>query len=138
MKYSFCKVIENKYGSSEYWFNQNRKYKRSNEIFFLQGYWKINMAVQNIDLTKTENRNWQMKEKLASILTEILDETITPNDIQEDTNLTTDLGMTSLNMMYFILEIENVFGVEVDLEEVDLETFFVYKTVKAYIESELE
>lgn len=79
-----------------------------------------------------------MKEKLASILTEILDETITPNDIQEDTNLTTDLGMTSLNMMYFILEIENVFGVEVDLEEVDLETFFVYKTVKAYIESELE
>ena len=96
------------------------------------------MAVQNIDLTKTENRNWQMKEKLASILTEILDETITPNDIQEDTNLTTDLGMTSLNMMYFILEIENVFGVEVDLEEVDLETFFVYKTVKAYIESELE
>ncbi|EDP95404.1 acyl carrier protein [Kordia algicida OT-1] len=79
-----------------------------------------------------------MKEKLASILTEILDETITPNDIKEDTNLTTDLGMTSLNMMYFILEIENVFGVEVDLEEVDLETFFVYKTVKAYIEKELE
>ncbi len=78
-----------------------------------------------------------MKEKLASILTEILDETITSNDIHEETNLTTDLGMTSLNMMYFILEIENVFGVEVDLEEVDLETFFVYKTVKAYIEKEL-
>ena len=78
-----------------------------------------------------------MKEKLASILTEILDETITPNDIQEDTNLTTDLGMTSLNMMYFILEIENVFGVEVDLEEIDLDTFFVYKTVKAYIEKDL-
>lgn len=78
-----------------------------------------------------------MKEKLASILSEILDETITPNDIKEDTNLTTDLGMTSLNMMYFILEIENVFGVEVDLEEVDLDTFFVYKTVKAYIEKEL-
>lgn len=79
-----------------------------------------------------------MKEQLATILTEILEETITPADIQEDTNLTTDLGMTSLNMMYFILEIENVFGVEVDLEEVDLDTFFVYKTVKAYIEKELE
>lgn len=79
-----------------------------------------------------------MKEKLASILTEILDNPITPDDIQEETNLTTDLGMTSLNMMYFILEIENVFGVEVDLEEVDLNTFFVYKTVKAYIERELE
>ncbi|PTX58966.1 phosphopantetheine binding protein [Kordia periserrulae] len=77
-----------------------------------------------------------MKEKIATILTEILDETITPADIQDDTNLTSDLGMTSLNMMYFILEIENVFGVEVDLEEVDLETFFVYKTVKAYIERE--
>jgi acyl carrier protein len=75
-----------------------------------------------------------MKEKLASILTEILDETITPNDIQEDTNLTTDLGMTSLNMMYFILELENVFDVEVDLEEVDLDTFFVYKSVKEFIE----
>ncbi len=89
-------------------------------------------------LIRIENRQQQMKEKLASILTEILDDTITPKDIQEETNLTTDLGMTSLNMMYFILEIENVFGVEVDLEEVDLETFFVYKTVKAYIEKELE
>lgn len=78
-----------------------------------------------------------MKEKLASILTEILDDPITAEHIQEETNLTTDLGMTSLNMMYFILEIENVFGVEVDLEEVDLETFFVYKTLKTYIEKEL-
>jgi acyl carrier protein len=79
-----------------------------------------------------------MKEQLASILTEILETTITPEQIQEDTNLTTDLGMTSLNLMYFILEIENVFGVEVDLEEVDLDTFFVYKEVKAYIERELD
>ncbi|WP_420572449.1 acyl carrier protein [Kordia sp.] len=79
-----------------------------------------------------------MKEKIANILTEILDETITADSIQEDTNLTTELGMTSLNMMYFILEIENVFGVEVDLEEIDLEVFFVYKTIKAYIENELE
>jgi len=79
-----------------------------------------------------------MKEKIASILTEILDNPITIDDIQEETNLTTDLGMTSLNMMYFILEIENVFGVEVDLEEVDLDTFFIYKTVKAYIEHEQE
>lgn len=78
-----------------------------------------------------------MKEKIASILTEILDQPITADNIQEDTNLTTELGMTSLNVMYFILEIENVFGVEVDLEEVDLEMFFVYKTVKAYIEKEL-
>ncbi len=78
-----------------------------------------------------------MKEKIVNILTEILGETISPNDIQDDTNLTTELGMTSLNIMYFILEIENVFGVEVDLEEVDLEMFFVYKTVKAYIEQEL-
>lgn len=77
-----------------------------------------------------------MKEKLAVILTEILDETITPNDIQEETNLTTDLGMTSLNMMYFILELENVFGVEVDLEEIDLDTFFVYKSVREFIERE--
>ncbi|QHI38918.1 Acyl carrier protein [Kordia antarctica] len=77
-----------------------------------------------------------MKEKLALILTEILDNTITPNDIQEETNFTTDLGMTSLNMMYFILELENVFGVEVDLEEIDLDTFFVYKSVKEFIERE--
>jgi acyl carrier protein len=77
-----------------------------------------------------------MKEKLALILTEILDNTITPDDFQEETNLTTDLGMTSLNMMYFILELENVFGVEVDLEEIDLDTFFVYKSVKEFIERE--
>ncbi|WP_430409961.1 acyl carrier protein [Kordia sp.] len=77
-----------------------------------------------------------MKEKLAAILTEILEETITPENIQEETNLTTDFGLTSLNVMYFILEIENVFGVEVDLEEVDVKTFFTYKTLKEFIERE--
>ncbi|MBC8757665.1 acyl carrier protein [Kordia sp. YSTF-M3] len=77
-----------------------------------------------------------MKEKLASILTEILDETITSNDFQEETNMTTDLGLTSLNMMYFILELENVFGVEVDLEEIDLDTFFTYKSLREFIERE--
>lgn len=79
-----------------------------------------------------------MKEKLAVILTEILDETITAEHIQEETNLTTDLGMTSLNMMYLILEIENVFDVEVDLEEIDLDTFFVYKSIREFIEREQE
>jgi acyl carrier protein len=79
-----------------------------------------------------------MKEKIASILTEILESDITPDQIHENTNLTVDLGMTSLNLMYLILEIENVFGVEVDLEEVDLDTFFVYKEVATYIQNELE
>jgi len=77
-----------------------------------------------------------MKEKLASILTEILDQKIAPEDIQDQTNLTSDLGLTSLDMMYFILELENVFGVEVVFEEIDLSTFFTYKSLKEYIESE--
>lgn len=77
-----------------------------------------------------------MKEKLAAILTEILEDTITPENIQEETNLTSDLGLTSLNMIYLILEIENIFGVEVDLEQVDVKTFFTYKSIKEYIERE--
>ncbi|WP_420574473.1 acyl carrier protein [Kordia sp.] len=75
-----------------------------------------------------------MREQLASILTEILERTITVEDIQDDTNLRYDLQLTSLNVMYFVLEIENIFGVEVIIEEIDLKTFFTYPTIKEYIE----
>jgi len=78
-----------------------------------------------------------MKEKIANILTGILNSKISPDDIQKKTNLITDLGLTSLDVMYFILETENVFGIEIDLDKVDLNTFFVYKSMKKYIESRI-
>ncbi len=76
-----------------------------------------------------------MKEKIASILTEILDRTITVEDIQDETNFISAFKFTSLNVMYFVLEIEEVFGVEVIIEEIDLRTFFTFTSIKEYIEN---
>lgn len=75
-----------------------------------------------------------MKEKIVNILTEILDRTITVEDIQDETNFITEFKFTSLNVMYFVLEIEEVFGVEVIIEEIDIRTFFRYTSIKEYIE----
>ncbi|MBC8754093.1 acyl carrier protein [Kordia sp. YSTF-M3] len=75
-----------------------------------------------------------MKEEFAIILTEILEKTITPEDIQEDTDFISHLGLTSLNTIYLVLEIESVFGVEIDFEEIDVKTFFTYTSIKEYIE----
>lgn len=75
-----------------------------------------------------------MKEKIASILTEILERTITVEDFQDETNFISAFKFTSLNVMYFVLEIEDVFGVEVIIEEIDLRTFFTYTSIKEYIE----
>lgn len=77
-----------------------------------------------------------IKEKIASILSEILETEVTVTTIKEGTNLTSDLGLTSLDMMYFILEIENTFGIEIDLEKFDLSTFFEYQKLKKFIEEE--
>lgn len=76
-----------------------------------------------------------MREKIASILTEILDRTITVEDIQDETNFISAFKFTSLNVMYFVLEIEEVFGVEVIIEEIDLRTFFTFTSIKEYIEN---
>ncbi|QHI35418.1 D-alanine--poly(phosphoribitol) ligase subunit 2 [Kordia antarctica] len=77
-----------------------------------------------------------MKEKFAIILSEILENTITPENIPEDVDLISYFEITSLNMIYLMLEIENVFDVEVNLEEVDVKTFFTYKSIKEFIERE--
>ncbi len=77
-----------------------------------------------------------IKEKITSILSEILGSKVSPEDIKNTTNLTSDLGLTSLDMMYFILEIENGFGIEIDLEKFDLATFFEYQKLKTFIKEE--
>ena len=62
-----------------------------------------------------------MLEKLREIICEFVD--MDPNEITPDTNIRTDLGLNSLELVNLAVEIEEAFEVEIpDREAMDLAT----------------
>lgn len=64
-----------------------------------------------------------MKETLTHVLSEVLNKPITVTALQDDTDLIQEFGLSSLDMMQFILKVENAFDITVDIERLDLNSF---------------
>lgn len=63
-----------------------------------------------------------MENKLKVLLAELMD--IDPSTIATDTKLTTDLGMDELDIVEFVMAIEDEFNIEIDGDRVEkLDTF---------------
>ena len=55
------------------------------------------------------------EEKLKEIFKlAVSDPQINPDDISVDCNLTTDLGMTSMGLLYLVIAVEESFGIQFD------------------------
>jgi acyl carrier protein len=65
-------------------------------------------------LTVKKDRN--MIDKLKAILTEYVD--IDPDTITEDTNIRSDLGLNSLELVNIAVAVENTFDVEIPDREI--------------------
>ena len=75
-------------------------------------------------------------EKLAGILSLAMNKT--PEEIgaySEDSNLTTDLGLSSVGMLYIVIAIEEFFAIRFD--DVSFGDFATVKDVIDYIEAKL-
>ena len=55
-----------------------------------------------------------IEEKTIKILSEIIEDPEVTNKITSDTNILNDIGLSSLQMMRFILAIEDEFGIVVE------------------------
>lgn len=60
-----------------------------------------------------------MKEKITAILAEIKNDPSLVERITGSTSITNDIGLDSLQMINFILRIEDEFGIEIDFEAFD-------------------
>lgn len=64
-----------------------------------------------------------MKEKIISLLNEIKGSSVPAASIAPSGDLVRDFGLSSLDMMQFILRIEEEFHISIDLEYFDLSYF---------------
>jgi len=62
-----------------------------------------------------------MNDQIIAIITEIKDDVNLAATLNEQSNLINDAGLDSLQLINFILRIEDEFGVEIDFESFDLE-----------------
>ena len=59
-------------------------------------------------------------------------------EIKEDTDLINDLGFGSVQIMRFIAEIENEFGIEIEDEYLSLEILGKFGSLKEVIENRIQ
>lgn len=82
-------------------------------------------------MTKTE-----IMEKLRDIFKlAVSDPQINPENITLECNLTTDLGMTSMGLLYLVIAVEESFNIRFD--DVGLADFATVSDVVDYIEGKL-
>ena len=84
-----------------------------------------------------------MERKLLEAIKNITDLNMTEDEAlklleNNNTNLMTEFGLDSLLRVQFIIELEEVFDIEVDMEDMDLEIFsnvcLLKKTICKYLD----
>ncbi len=74
-----------------------------------------------------------MKEKIKNIISEVKNEGDLVNKINDTTDIINEVGMDSLQVINFILRVEEEFDVEIDFEEFDLDHLSSLSTFCNYL-----
>jgi acyl carrier protein len=78
-----------------------------------------------------------MRDKIISILCEIKGD-LNIEEISDDADLINDIGLDSLQMINFLLQIEDEFDIEVDFEELDYNLMRSISKFTQFIENQIE
>jgi len=76
-------------------------------------------------------------ERLRELIVKDSPVSITCGDIKEDTDLINDLGFDSIQIMKFLTEVENEFGIEIEDEYLSLEIIGKFGNLKETIEARI-
>lgn len=79
----------------------------------------------------------QIKFKVADILSKILKRNITEQDLRSDLNLFTELGLDSISVMDFLIEIETGLGVTIEDEVLNASLFEKYNNLESLLTSRM-
>ncbi|MGD8401096.1 MAG: phosphopantetheine-binding protein [Bacillota bacterium] len=75
-------------------------------------------------------------KKVLDILVEVKENPVLADQFTGDSRIIDDIGLDSLEMINFILRIEDEFGVEINFEEFDYASLDDVKTFAAFIANE--
>lgn len=76
-----------------------------------------------------------MREKILKLLNEVVESNYTMEDIKYNPDIISDLGLDSLQIINFILLIEEELGIEIDFDDFDFDAISRFLTFCDYIES---
>lgn len=77
----------------------------------------------------------EIAQKVLSILVEVKENSIAADQFTAESRIVEDIGLDSLEMINFILRVEDEFEVEINFEEFDYATLDDIKTFAAFIET---
>lgn len=60
-----------------------------------------------------------MKNKIKKLLSEVKENSILANTLSDDADIINDVGLDSLQLINFVLKIEEEFDIELDFEDLD-------------------
>lgn len=75
-----------------------------------------------------------ISSQLKRIIIDIKGEIISPEEVRDDFNLIEDMEFDSLKMIELILNIEEVFNIEIDDEELEIETLSNFQSILLLIQ----
>ena len=73
------------------------------------------------------------KEKIAKVLSNILNKDSSQFELTDNTDLMDDLGLNSLDFLQFIIQLENEFDIEIDIEKLEIQYFKKLSLLKSFI-----
>jgi acyl carrier protein len=79
------------------------------------------------------DNNQEYRGRIAEVLSTVLSRPVTPEQVQDNTDLIEDIGVNSLDFLQLILKLENEFDIEIDIEKLDLGYFKQAKRLIEYI-----
>jgi acyl carrier protein len=76
-------------------------------------------------------------EKLSKILADVKEDSSIINKINDSTDLINDLGLDSLQMINFLLKIEDEFNIEFDFDNLDFSLMLSFGRLTKFIEKQI-
>src|SRR6266700_2675624 len=74
------------------------------------------------------------QDKVAKILSNILSKETVQIPLNDDTDLIDDIGLNSLDFLQFIIQLENEFDIEIDIEKFELRYFKQLGRLESFID----
>lgn len=78
-----------------------------------------------------------MEEKIIKLISEVKEDESLVSAIYKDTNIIDDIGLDSLQMINFMLRIEEETGVEIDFDIFDFSNLSSVQTFAEYLEERI-
>jgi acyl carrier protein len=70
-----------------------------------------------------------MQEKIKKVLGDVKDTPVTEMSLSDDTDIINDIGLDSLQMVTFMLKLEEELGIQIDFDSLDFSTLMSVRSL---------